>query len=333
MTASNRQTQIAKVLKILKHHYQPVKPPVERPVLEHLLYACCLENSHFEAADEGFARLQQSYFDWNEVRVTTVTELAETLACLADPSAAAARLKRCLQSVFETHYAFDLEGMKKQNLGKAVKEIEALSGTTPFTVAYVTQNGLSGHAIPCSQGVIDAFEVLEIITPAEAAKRRVPGLERAVAKSKGPELASLLHQLGADYFAAPFDAKVRTILAEIDPDSRDRVPSRAARADARTPSSATAKAGEAAADVPGQGGDEIAEEGADRMADDVAAQSVEPHAVRPVEFRSQEDVVSPPDQPVAGTLNPSTAPDGSAVETDDEAKKCTSKQLSRKKPR
>jgi endonuclease III len=229
MTTSNRQTLIAKVFKVLKNHYQPVKPPVERPVLEHLLYACCLENSHFEAADEGFARLQQSYFDWNEVRVTTVTELAETLACLADPSAAATRLKRCLQSVFETHYAFDLESLRKQNLGKAVKDIMTLSGTTPFTVAYVTQNGLGGHAIPCSQGVIDAFEVLEIITPAEAAKRRVPGLERAVAKSKGPELASLLHQLGADYFAAPFDTRVRSILAEIDPAARDRVPSRMAR--------------------------------------------------------------------------------------------------------
>jgi endonuclease III len=186
MTTSNRQTLIAKVFKVLKNHYQPVKPPVERPVLEHLLYACCLENSHFEAADEGFARLQQSYFDWNEVRVTTVTELAETLACLADPSAAATRLKRCLQSVFETHYAFDLESLRKQNLGKAVKDIMTLSGTTPFTVAYVTQNGLGGHAIACSQGVIDAFEVLEIITPAKRRNVESPGWKGPSPNPKAP---------------------------------------------------------------------------------------------------------------------------------------------------
>jgi hypothetical protein len=239
MNASNRQTLITKVFKVLKRHYQPVKPPVERTVLEHLLYGCCLENSPFEAADEAFARLQQSYFDWNEVRVTTVTELAETLACLADPAAAATRLKRCLQSVFETHYAFDLETLKKQNLGKSVKDIESISGTTPFVVAYVTQHGLAGHAIPCSQGLLDAFEVLEIISTAEAAKRRVPGLERAVAKAKGPEMASLVHQLGADYFAAPFASKVRDLLAEIDPKSRDRVPARTTKAPEASTASAT----------------------------------------------------------------------------------------------
>jgi endonuclease III len=318
MTASNRQTLIAKVFKVLKNHYQPVKPPVERPVLEHLLYACCLENSHFEAADEGFARLQQSYFDWNEVRVTTVTELAETLACLADPSAAAARLKRCLQSVFETHYAFDLESFRKQNLGKAVKDIMTLSGTTPFAVAYVTQNGLGGHAIPCSQGVIDAFEVLEIITPPEAAKRRVPGLERAVAKSKGPELASLLHQLGADYFAAPFDAKVRSVLAEIDPAARDRVPSRMARGE--NPSEpATVR--------------EIRETSVEPTVPPLESEAVMP--------RKRKTSCAPPEAPTTKTVSQSAAKDQSAEDpgdqsagdTGDESKKSTSKQLSRRKPR
>jgi endonuclease-3 len=310
MTASNRQTLIAKVFKVLKNHYQPVKPPVERPVLEHLLYACCLENSHFEAADEGFARLQQSYFDWNEVRVTTVTELAETLACLADPSAAAARLKRCLQSVFETHYAFDLESLKKQNLGKAVKDIMTLSGTTPFAVAYVTQNGLGGHAIPCSQGVIDAFDVLEIISPAEAAKRRVPGLERAVAKSKGPELASLLHQLGADYFAAPFDAKVRSILAEIDPAARDRVPSRMARGEKPAAPATILEIDEATVEP--------------------AVPPLESEAATP---RKRKTSATLPEAPATETVSQSAANDQSAKDPGDESKKSTSKQLSRKKPR
>ncbi len=322
MNASNRQTLITKVFKVLKHHYQPVKPPVERSVLEHLLYACCLENSPFEAADEAFARLQQKFFDWNEVRVTTVTELAETLACLADPSAAATRLKRCLQSVFETHYAFDLEGLKKQKLGKSSDEVERINGTTPFVVAYVIQHALGGHAIPSSQGLLDAFEVLDIISPAEAAKRRIPGLERAVAKAKGPEMASLLHQLGADYFAAPFDEKVRDLLAEVDPKSRDRVPTRIASTAATNTE-----------DEPPS--EESAERKAGADQDATAAQT----PTSASKTRAASVARKRKDAGEKGTGDKSkpatsvTGADASSDPSESEMKKSSSKQLSRKKPR
>lgn len=327
MNASNRQNLITKVFKVLKRHYQPVKPPGERTVLEHLLYACCLENSSFEAADEAFARLQQSYFDWNEVRVTTVTELAETLACLADPSAAATRLKRCLQSVFETHYAFDLEALKKQNLGHSVKDIESIIGTTPFVVAYVTQHGLGGHAIPCSQGLLDAFEILEIISAAEAAKRRVPGLERAVAKAKGPEMASLVHQLGVDYFAAPFDSKVRDLLAEIDPKSRDRVPARATKASGALTASATTEK-EAASE-------ESARRKPAGEQDATAPQSVA-SASKAKPASALRKKKSSGDKGADDQAQPATSATGHAApstSSESETKKSSSKQLSRKKPR
>ncbi len=321
MNASNRQNLITKVFKVLKRHYEPVKPPVERTVLEHLLYACCLENSPFEAADEAFARLQQSYFDWNEVRVTTVTELAETLACLADPSAAATRLKRCLQSVFETHYAFDLETLKKQNLGNSVKDIESIIGTTPFIVAYVTQHGLGGHAIPCSQGLLDAFEILEIISAAEAAKRRVPGLERAVAKAKGPEMASLVHQLGVDYFAAPFDSKVRDLLAEIDPKSRDRVPARTTKAsEGSTTTEKEAASAESAGRKPAAEQDATAPQSASKAKSSAAIRKKKSSA-----DKGADDEAQP--------ATSATSHDAQSTSSESETKKSGSKQLSRKKPR
>ena len=54
MTAPNRAALLSKAHKVLKKHYQPVSPPSDRTVLEHLLYACCVENAGFEAADEAF---------------------------------------------------------------------------------------------------------------------------------------------------------------------------------------------------------------------------------------------------------------------------------------
>src|SRR6185436_6758552 len=128
--STNRTAIISKVFKVLKKHYKPVAPPADRTALEHLLYACLLENARFEVADEAFAKLKELYFDWNEVRVTTVTELAEGMNGIPDASAAAQRVKKSLQSIFEGSYSFEIEGLKKQNLGKAEKDLEKLSGTT-----------------------------------------------------------------------------------------------------------------------------------------------------------------------------------------------------------
>lgn len=229
MATKNRATLINHALKVVKKHFKPTAPPKDRTVLEYLIIACCGENSPQDAADKVFAALRSDYFDWNEVRVSTLRELAEAMKPLNDPEEAATRLKRVLQSVFETHYTFDLEPMRKQNLGQAAKQIEKYNGSTPYTVAFVTQHGLSGHAIPVNQGLLECFRIVGIVSDAEAAKGQAPGLERAIAKSKGTEAASLLHQLGVEYFRSPLGPTIRKLLLEIDPDCKDRLPKRSVK--------------------------------------------------------------------------------------------------------
>lgn len=226
---SDRATLLTKTAKVLKKHYRPVSPPSNRSVLEHLLYACCLESSLHQPSDDAFARLQETYFDLNEVRVTTVSELAEVLSGLNDPQQAARRLKKALQSVFEAHYSFDIDSLKKGNLGKAVKDIESLNGVSGFAVSYVAQNAFSGHSIPANKGVYDLFVVLGAITEAEAAKKRIPGLERVIPKSKGVEFGSLLHQLAVDFLVSPHSSRVRSIILEIEPGAKVRLPKRSTK--------------------------------------------------------------------------------------------------------
>jgi len=229
MSTPNRAGLLKKTFRVLKKHYKSVIPIGDRSTLEHLLYACCLENTQAEATDEAYAKLQESYFDWNEIRVTSVGELAEVLSALTDPADAATRLKQVLQMVFETYYAFDLEHLKKQNLGKAVKELEKYTGTTNFSVDYVSQNSLGGHSIATNAGAVHTMVVLGIVTEAEATKRRLPGIERAISKAKGIEFTSLLHQLGTDFRTTPFSSRVRGILLEIDPNAKERFPKRKSR--------------------------------------------------------------------------------------------------------
>ena len=232
MSTQNRSARITKLVNALKKHFKPVPAPKNRTLLENLLFACLLENSSYEDAERVFKALQTDYFDWNELRVSSKHELAEVMKPLQDPEGAAYRFKKSLHAVFESVYAFDIEPLKKQNIGQAIKQLEKYEGTTPFVVAYVTQHGLGGHSIPVNRGLLLALVVMDVITPAEAEKNAVPGLERAVPKNKGIEVASMLHQLGIEVGKNPYGQAARKLLLELDPTCKDRLPKRPSPAEA-----------------------------------------------------------------------------------------------------
>ena len=225
MASSNRASIYNKLYKILKKHYKPVSTLSNRSVLEHMLYASCLENSFFDKADFVYENVQNTFYDWNEVRVTTVTELSEIMPGLHDPPVAAARLKKVLQNVFESCYSFEIESLRKQNIGKAIKLLEKYGGT-PFVIAYVTQHALAGHSIPKDKGILQSLYIIGAITETESAAGQAPGLERTIPKNKGIEFSSLLHQLAADLTKSPHAPAVRAIFLEVTADAKDRLPKR-----------------------------------------------------------------------------------------------------------
>jgi endonuclease III len=226
MATPNRPAIINRTLKVLRKHFKPSSPPKDRSLFEHLLFACLVEDSPPESAEQVFATLKNDYFGWNEVRVSTIRELTDALKPLVNPAESAGRLKQTLHSVFESVYEFDIETMKKQNIGAAAKTLHKYNGTTPFAVAYVTQHALGGHAIPLNRGAMITLHTVGMISDDEFAKNIVPGLERAVPKSKGSEVASLLHQLGVEVGKNPYGPAARKLMLEIDPNCKDRLPKR-----------------------------------------------------------------------------------------------------------
>lgn len=225
MSNVNRAALLKRLTKAIKKHYQPWPVNVERSVLEQSLFAACLENAHFDAAEEAFAAVRESFFDWNEVRVTTKEELRELMRSLHDPMAAANRLRGLLQNLFESTYSFDLDLLKKQGLGKAQEQL-AKYGATPFMVDYVTQTALGGHAIPLDSGTLGALAVVGFVNDKQVAAGKAPGLERSVPKNKGIEFASQLHQLGAEFAKNPYNTALHKILLEIEPECGERIPKR-----------------------------------------------------------------------------------------------------------
>ena len=88
---TNKQQLLNQAYTLLKKKFPLPDPEAaeKRPVLEELLYAIVREGVTPEDADKGFARLLKSFTDWNEVRVSTVQEVADVLRPLPLPGARA----------------------------------------------------------------------------------------------------------------------------------------------------------------------------------------------------------------------------------------------------
>ena len=344
MSAKNRADLITKLHKFVKKEYQVITPPSNRSVLEHMIYGCCLENSTFDAADDAFARLQENYFDWNEVRVTTVAELAESCRNLSDPTAAAKSLKKTLHGIFEHYYQFDLDFLKKENLSKAVQTFQKFNGVSQFVVSYVAQNGLGGHSIPLDHSLMRLFYVLGIVTEEESKKERVPGLERTIAKAKGAEFSILAHQLAVAFNSAPFSTAIRAMILKINGDAKERFPKRASRKKEpekkapakKEPVKAVAKKAKSVAKPAAK---PAAKSAAKPAAKSAAKSAAKPAAKKTAAKAKKKVVKKAPAKPAKKTATKSTKkatakPVKKAKATKKVAKKKTpAKRLSKKKPR
>jgi len=218
---------IPKLHKALKAAFKPVAFNTNRPLLEQVLVACCLENAPYEAAEKAYTRVIESAFDLNEIRVTTVSELAEVLTDLPEPAHAALSLRRVLQGVFESTYAYSLDHAKKHSLSHGLKTLEGIYGIPPFVVAHVASTALGGHMIPLDKGAVAALYVCGLTTQAEYDAGNVQGLERIIGKKAGLEFSSLLHQFGLEVLTNLHGATVRKVIQAVNPAAlKDRMPKR-----------------------------------------------------------------------------------------------------------
>ncbi len=244
--------------------------------------------------------------------MSTIRELTDALKPLVNPAESAARLKQTLHSVFESVYEFDIESLKKQNIGQAAKQLQKYNGTTPFVVAYVTQNALGGHAIPLNRGTLITLHTVRRDFRRRIPRAIVPGLERAVPKNKGAEVGSLLHQLGVEVGRNPYGPTARKLMLEIDPNCKDDLPKRPTKPEPEPPKPAAPPA-------PAKGAT------ADAKRKAAAAKA----AARENDGQEEADK-PPPTKPVAPAKKPTKT---TKKPTKKGAKKPTTRKLTKKKPR
>jgi endonuclease III len=174
--------------------------PETRPVLEQFLYAVCREGVTRELADQAYRNLQERFFDWNEVRVSSTRELAEALEGLPDAETRAQRLIDFLQEVFETTFSFDLESLQKKGVKLAAKQLGRYQAANDYAVALVTRGSLGGHAIPLDAPSTRALRRLGLLEGDGADPEALRGsIEHQVPKAKAGQFSDLLSLLAEEH--------------------------------------------------------------------------------------------------------------------------------------
>jgi endonuclease-3 len=174
--------------------------PSSRPVLEQFIYAVCREGVTRDMADRAFRNLTEQYFDWNEIRVSSSRELAESLDCLPNAEARGQRIIDFLQEVFETTYSFDLEILQKKGVKQAAKQLSRYQSASDYAVASVIQNSLGGHAIPLDDAALRVVRRLGILdgTAGDMESLRA-SLEHQVPKAKAAAFCDTISEIAAEY--------------------------------------------------------------------------------------------------------------------------------------
>jgi endonuclease III len=198
--ATQSKTQfLSNVYTLLKRRYKPKadRNPAKLSVLRAVVYGICHENTTREHANQALSRFNDEFFDWNEIRVSSLEEIQESLAGIPDPEQKAQRIRRFLRQLFSRTYGFSLDALAKKPLKEAVKVLKTYEALeSDYVLATVIQQALSGHAIPIDN---EARRVLERLGISES---EIPALraivERAIPKNRGAEFLDLIEDLAND---------------------------------------------------------------------------------------------------------------------------------------
>lgn len=199
MATQSKAQLLTDVHALLKRRYKPKadKNAARLSVLRAVVYGICHEDTTRENANQALSRFKDEFFDWNEVRVSGIDEIRESLAGIPEPEERARRIRRFLRQLFNRTYGFNLDFLVKKPLKEALKTLKTYEAfASDYVTATVIQQALGGHAIPIDRDTHRVLKRLGISEESTADLRAV--LERAVPKNRGAEFADLIEDLAND---------------------------------------------------------------------------------------------------------------------------------------
>jgi endonuclease-3 len=201
---SDRAAILKKLLPAIKKQYKVVVPKHDRPVLETMLFAICMEDVSVDEAELAFERLGQEFPDLNEIRVSSISEIERAFEGLPRSEWRAFHVRSVLQYVFEKSFAFEFEGLRKKTLELAQKQLAKIKHLSNFVRNYTLQSVIGAHQIPIDESMARALIWLGLVPPNQDAEQMGETLKAVVRKAEVPQFCFSLRCLATDKVVQEF---------------------------------------------------------------------------------------------------------------------------------
>ncbi len=198
MKASEKQAICKKLVTLLKKRYKSTVPKNDRPILETILYSICLEDASYHQADNSYQRLFETFYDLNEIRVSTITELATIFDGQAQAEWRALRLRNTLHYVFEKSFEFEFEVIRRKTLDLAQKNLSRIKELSSFVKLHTLQTTLGAHLVPVDQSILNAIAWLGFVEEGTPHDKGSDAMKSATRKADAPLVFKLLRDLSTD---------------------------------------------------------------------------------------------------------------------------------------
>lgn len=206
---ADRQSVLKKLLPLLKKQYKIAVPKLDRPVMETMLYAVCLENASVDEGDRAYARLFQLFPDLNEARVSSISELEPVFEGLEDRDWRGFRARSVLQYVFEKSFNFELESLKKKTLELAAKQLGKIKHLSPFIRNFTLQQAVGAHILPIDDATARLLIWLGLASTGQSSDEIGESLKAVVRKAEALPFLFSVRALAVDHkLRAAFDPAI-----------------------------------------------------------------------------------------------------------------------------
>lgn len=206
--SSDRAAILKKLLPAIKKQYKVVIPKQERPVLETMLFAICLEDASVEEAEQAIERMGREFPDLNEIRVSSISEIERAFVGLPRAEWRAFHVRCVLQYVFEKSFAFEFESLRKKTLELAQKQLAKIKQLSSFVRNYTLQTVIGAHQLPIDDSMARALVWLGLVPPNQDSEQMGETLKAVVRKAEVSQFCFSLRALATDKLVAEyFDPK------------------------------------------------------------------------------------------------------------------------------
>lgn len=185
--------KVTKLFRSLKRKYGKAETPTYTDPVEAVVDALVSECMTQTAAARTIKRVKSHFVDLNDLRVSRKEEILDVFGDHSEAAEkSAAAITQVLNALFEKQNKVTLESLRHEGKRQAKKELEEISGITPFSVSYCFLTALDGHAIPLNAAMLQYLRDNELVHP-DADDSDIAGfLERQISAADAYTFFTLL---------------------------------------------------------------------------------------------------------------------------------------------